>query len=89
MKHPRGVVRILIGCCVLTLTSLSLMIWSLFDPRPIPVIASMSLGQVLGTVSLASFGYVVFSDLRAQILRRRASSLPPPSKPPPASVRSE
>jgi hypothetical protein len=85
VKHDRGLVPILNVACALTLTSLSLMVWSLFDPRPIPVIVSMSLGQLLGTLSLASFGYVVFADLRAQILRRRAESMPP-SKPPPQSA---
>jgi hypothetical protein len=50
--------------CVLALGALGLMVWSLFDPRPVPVIAAMSIGQVLGTLSFASFLYVVVVDLR-------------------------
>jgi hypothetical protein len=50
--------------CVLALGALGLMAWSLFDPRPVPVIAAMSIGQVLGTLSFASFLYVVVVDLR-------------------------
>jgi hypothetical protein len=40
------------------------MAWSLFDPRPLPVVAAMSIGQVLGTLSFLSFLYVVATDLR-------------------------
>jgi hypothetical protein len=60
---------ILRSACVLALVSLGLIVWSLFHPRPVPVIAAMSLGQVLGTLSFASFLYVVVDDLR-----QRASS---------------
>ncbi len=66
--------RILLGACMLALAALGLMLWSLFDPRPIPVIVAMSLGQVLGTVSLLSFLYVVVADVRAQIERKGARS---------------
>jgi hypothetical protein len=76
----RALSRVLVVSCVLTLMALALMAWSLFDPRPIPVIATMSLGQLLGTLSLGSFGYVVVADLRSQIRRRGAESMPP-SKP--------
>jgi hypothetical protein len=58
------VARVLRGACVLALVALALMIWSLCDPRPIPVVLAMSLGQVLGTVSLAAFLIVVVADLR-------------------------
>jgi hypothetical protein len=44
--------------------ALALMTWSLFDPRPLPVIAAMSVGQVLGTMSFVGFLYVVARDLR-------------------------
>jgi hypothetical protein len=50
------------------------MTWSLFDPRPIPVIVAMSTGQVLGTLSLVAFGYAVVADWRAQIARAKAAS---------------
>jgi hypothetical protein len=63
VKPPRTS-RVLVAACVLTLAALAMMVWSLFDPRPIPVVAAMSVGQVLGTLSLASFLYVVVADLR-------------------------
>jgi hypothetical protein len=43
------------------------MIWSLFDPRPIPVVVAMSVGQLLGTLSLLAFVCVVVADWRAQM----------------------
>jgi hypothetical protein len=61
MKHTG---RILVAACWFALVALGLMIWSLFDPRPIPVIVAMSVGQVLGTLSLLSFAYVVVADWR-------------------------
>ena len=62
MKLPLP--TIVLGACVLGLASLAMMAWSLFDPRPIPVIAAMSIGQLLGTASFASYLYVVVADLR-------------------------
>jgi hypothetical protein len=50
--------------CVCALASLGLMSWSLFDPRPLPVIAAMSVGQLLGTLSFLAFLYVIARDLR-------------------------
>ena len=40
------------------------MVWSLFDPRPIPVVVAMSVGQALGTLSLGLFLLIVYLDLR-------------------------
>jgi hypothetical protein len=57
--------RVLQSACVLALVALGLFVWSLFDPRPIPVILAMSVGQVIGTVSLLAFLVVVARDLRA------------------------
>jgi len=45
------------------------MTWQIFDPTVWPVMVAMSMGQVLGTASLAAFGYVVVVDFRN---RRRA-----------------
>jgi hypothetical protein len=74
MKHvslnkvkPQRLIRV---ACVLALGALGLMAWSLFDPRPVPVIAAMSIGQVLGTLSFGSFLYVLVADFR----RLRASA---------------
>jgi hypothetical protein len=57
--------RVLRAACVLALGALALMSWSLFDPRPIPVVLAMSLGQLLGTLSLGAFVVVVVADIRA------------------------
>jgi hypothetical protein len=59
--NAASLVRIACWCA---LAALALMTWSLFDPRPLPVIAAMSVGQVLGTMSFVAFLYVVAKDLR-------------------------
>ncbi len=59
--------------CVGALGALALMTWQIFDPRVWPVIVAMSLGQVLGTASLATFGYVVVTDFQAQRRAERES----------------
>jgi peptidoglycan/LPS O-acetylase OafA/YrhL len=51
--------------CVLALAALGLIVWSLVDPRPIPVVLAMSVAQALGTLSFAAFLLVVVRDLRA------------------------
>jgi hypothetical protein len=56
--------RILNAACVLALVALALMIWSLLDPHPIPVILAMSAAQMLGTASLGAFLIVVADDVR-------------------------
>jgi uncharacterized membrane protein YbhN (UPF0104 family) len=59
----------LVMACVCNLAALALMTWQIFYPTVWPVIVAMSLGQVLGTASFATFGYIVVADFRA---RRRA-----------------
>jgi len=56
--------RVLDAACVLALVALALMVWSLVDPHPIPVILAMSIGQALGTASLLAFLVVVADDVR-------------------------
>jgi hypothetical protein len=51
--------RWLVVACVCALAALALMSWQIFDPTVWPVMVAMSLGQVLGTASLAAFGFVV------------------------------
>jgi hypothetical protein len=58
--------RIMVVACVLALCALALFVWSLLDPRPIPVIAAMSAGQVIGTLSFGAFLFVVLTDLRSR-----------------------
>jgi hypothetical protein len=62
---PRRSSRLLVIACVSALAALALMTWQIFDPSVWPVIVAMSLGQVLGTISFAAFGCVVFADYRA------------------------
>jgi hypothetical protein len=66
--------RWLIVACVCALSALALMTWQLFDPRVWPVIVAMSVGQVLGTVSFAAFGYVILADFRAHGRTKREST---------------
>lgn len=53
----------LVIASILTLLALALMVWSLLQPTPLPVMVAMSLGQVLGTAAFAAYGYVVIKDL--------------------------
>lgn len=47
---------------VLTLIGLALMVWSLAQPTPMPVILAMSLGQVLGILAFLLFGTAILID---------------------------
>ena len=64
--------RILRTACVLALIGIGLMVWSLLDPTPMPVLVAMSLGQLFGTLSLLAFLGVVVADLRRAFETRRA-----------------
>ena len=57
----------------MSLVALALMMWSLVDPTPAPVLIALSLGQVIGTVSFAIYLSIVVLDLRR---RRRADATP-------------
>lgn len=50
--------------CLLAITALALMTWSLFDPRPGPVLIALSIGQAIGTASFVTFLTVVAWDIR-------------------------
>ena len=54
--------RLLRMAAILALVGLAFMVWSLLDPRPIPIMAAMSIGQAFGTLSFALFGAVVIRD---------------------------
>jgi peptidoglycan/LPS O-acetylase OafA/YrhL len=76
VKPPRvSRARILQAACVLALVALAMIAWSLFDPRPIPVILAMSVGQGLGTASFAAFLWVVVVEVR-----RAMREVPPESR---------
>jgi len=76
-RARRDTDTLLAGACWLALLAVGLMSWSLFDPRPLPVVVAMSVGQVLGTLSLLSFVFVVFVDWRTQAARARQLGGPP------------
>jgi hypothetical protein len=65
--------RLLRASAVLTLVALGLMVWSMFQPTPLPVMLAMSVGQALGTLAFALYGYVVLADVRRLRRARRAS----------------
>jgi hypothetical protein len=48
----------------LALVALGLIVWSVVSPRPLAVIAAMSVGQGLGTLSFLLFGIAVHRDLK-------------------------
>jgi len=62
---------LLVIASVLTLLALALMVWSLLQPTPLPVMVAMSAGQVLGTAALGAYIYVVVKDL-FRLRRERA-----------------
>jgi hypothetical protein len=66
--------RLMVYACVLGLIGLALMTWSLFDQGWVPVMAAMSVGQGIGTLSFALFLVIVIVDLRQADFR---PSLPP------------
>ena len=68
--------KLLRGAAILTLLALGLMVWSMLDPTPLPVMLAMSLGQMLGTFAFALYGFAVWKDLR-RIRRERRESTPP------------
>jgi hypothetical protein len=78
MKRMEKLVTI---SCVMALIALPLMLWSLVDPRPMPIIVAMSVGQVIGTLSLALYVVAIVLDLRAA---RVLSKADPPAPDPPA-----
>jgi len=72
---PRSV-RVLKVASVLALVALALMMWGVVDPRPLPVLVGLMIGQGLGTLSFILYLVVIAADLR---LRRklRAEDVPP------------
>jgi CHASE2 domain-containing sensor protein len=69
--------RILIYACILGLIGLALMCWSLFDQGWIPVMMAMTVGQGIGTLSLALFILVVIIDLQRATFRPSIPPSPP------------
>jgi hypothetical protein len=76
---PKRYRRILAGACVLALVALGLMVWSLLEPTPMPVIVAMSVAQGLGTLSLLAFLGVVIADARRARWEPPSDTSSPPS----------
>ena len=76
MRSPPTVERLLRWAAILALLGLAFIVWALLDPMPLPVIFSMSVGQVVGTISFALYGLAVALDLRR-------GGRPPPERDPP------
>jgi hypothetical protein len=76
LKLP-GTMRLLQISAVLTLLALGLMVWSMFEPTPLPVMLAMTVGQGLGTLAFGTYVLVVVLDLR-RAMRAKRDSIPPP-----------
>jgi hypothetical protein len=61
---PRITRLLLAGACVSALVGLALIVWSVLDPRPIPVMAAMSVAQGLGVLAFLLYGVVVITHVR-------------------------
>lgn len=69
---PRGAIAL---SAVLTLIGLAFMVWSMVKPSAMPVILFMSVGQGLGILAFALFGYAVLLDVLRIRRARRTSSM--------------
>jgi hypothetical protein len=78
--NPRQARRVLVLSSLCALAALALMTWSIFDPRVLPVIVAMSVGQVLGTASFAAYLWVVVADVVAGLRGRRVQEPPDPPR---------
>lgn len=62
---------------VLTLLALGLMVWSMLDPTPLPVMLAMSVAQGIGTLAFSLYGLAVIKDLlRIRRARRDSQEIP-------------
>ncbi|HEU4734962.1 MAG TPA: hypothetical protein VFT22_44020 [Kofleriaceae bacterium] len=69
VKRVLEIPTLLTISALLTLVGLALMVWSLLQPTPMPVILAMSLGQAFGIVAFALFGVAILID---QVRKQRA-----------------
>jgi hypothetical protein len=72
--QPTALVRV---AAVLTFLALGLMVWSMLDPTPLPVMLAMSVGQLIGTMAFGLYGVAVVKDvLRIRRVQRESQELP-------------
>jgi hypothetical protein len=48
--------------CWMTLVGLALFVWSVLDPRPVPVMVAMSIGQGIGSAAFVLYLLVIGAD---------------------------
>jgi hypothetical protein len=58
---------------VLTILALALMVWSMLEPTPLPVMLAMTIGQAVGTLAFSLYGYAVVRDIVRAWRERRAT----------------
>jgi hypothetical protein len=56
--------KLLRASAALTIVALALMVWSMLEPTPLPVMLAMSIGQGIGTIAFGIYLYVVVADFR-------------------------
>jgi hypothetical protein len=61
-----SVVTLTRAACICALVGLSLMAYSIVDPRPIPVIAAMSVGHVFGIGAFVCYLLAIVLDIRSR-----------------------
>lgn len=71
--------------CALSLVALALIVWSLVSRAPLAVIAAMTIGQILGTLSLLFFLGSIALDVRARYKVERTGIMPDSLRHPPRS----
>ncbi len=70
-----SVIKLTRAACVLALLGLSLMAYSIVDPRALPVITAMSVGHAFGIGAFACYLLAIVLDIRN---RGSADSASPP-----------
>lgn len=66
--------RLLQVSAVLTIIALALMVWSMLQPTPLPVMLAMTVGQLIGTIAFSLYGIVIVLDVRHARRARRESA---------------
>jgi hypothetical protein len=69
-------VQILRIASVLSLVAIGLIAYAILYPKPLAVMAAMSIGQGLGTFGLLLYGWVILRDVRSSRVARGESERP-------------
>jgi hypothetical protein len=63
-KAERKPTNALRWSAALTLFGLALMVWSMLQPTPLPIMLAMTFGQLVGTTAFAIYIWVIVRELR-------------------------